>query len=463
MSATPFAPDEFSPLERTALAHWRTSRAYRLGPATARPEHLPRQPPAGGGNSAAGSATPPGGCGTPEPRLPPGGTSSRSSTWSTSPTPRRCRLGRLLLRRTGDRQQVVDDDDLAAPAPAGGRHDRGLFAAVRPRAWWRRSTRDGAVVARAETDERNHAWLDGLEPDTEYRYRIESTATPWAEGPRRAWAPDATVGTARRPSDRAYDLRLPHPSRRRRPEPVAFLAFGDYGVGHRRRRVRRAPARVARTMEALAARHPVRFLVSLGDNIYHQGDDDTARPVRRRGRRLVPHLLRAVPLPDRPPAGVPGGGQPRRQGHRGERRPRPAGGQLPPPGALRATRRGRDGRRSTPGSSTASVPVRLLELVCVDTHVGRGGGHPLLRRRPITRRGWRTVAPGRRRGVGGGLPVWRVPVLPPPAVLRRPPPREHAGADRLRCSRSTGGRGCASCSAATSTTSSTASSTGSTS
>jgi phosphodiesterase/alkaline phosphatase D-like protein len=32
--------------------------------------------------------------------------------------------------------------------------------------------RGGRVVARVETEERNHAWVGGLEPDTGYRYRV---------------------------------------------------------------------------------------------------------------------------------------------------------------------------------------------------------------------------------------------------------------------------------------------------
>lgn len=48
--------------------------------------------------------------------------------------------------------------------------------------------RDGCVVARAETDERNHAWVAALEPDTDDRYRVIVDGRPWAEGELHDWS-----------------------------------------------------------------------------------------------------------------------------------------------------------------------------------------------------------------------------------------------------------------------------------
>ena len=65
---------------------------------------------------------------------------------------------------------------------------------------------EGNVVARETTDEVNHAWLGGLEQDTEYRYRVLVDGQPWADGPRRDWWPGPTPGLA--PADRGYDSRF---------------------------------------------------------------------------------------------------------------------------------------------------------------------------------------------------------------------------------------------------------------
>ena len=54
---------------------------------------------------------------------------------------------------------------------------------------------------------------------------------------------------------------------------MTFLALGDYGVGIVNGEPGRRQLGVARTLEALADRHPVRFIVSLGDNIYGRGPD----------------------------------------------------------------------------------------------------------------------------------------------------------------------------------------------
>src|SRR5918999_836963 len=62
--------------------------------------------------------------------------------------------------------RIVDDEELAAVAPTPRSETIGAgsepfgHAAVEVE-------RDGRVVARAETDERNHVWVEGLEPDTE--------------------------------------------------------------------------------------------------------------------------------------------------------------------------------------------------------------------------------------------------------------------------------------------------------
>src|SRR5688500_1906572 len=54
----------------------------------------------------------------------------------------------------------------------------------------------GTVVSFAETQNTNHAWVAGLAPDTEYRYRVIVEGEEWAAGPRRDWVigPDGRKG-----------------------------------------------------------------------------------------------------------------------------------------------------------------------------------------------------------------------------------------------------------------------------
>lgn len=174
--------------------------------------------------------------------------------------------------------RIVDDQRL--PEVAGGR--RGCIGSrAEPYGEAEVEVLDaaGAVVARAATAERSWAWLDGLAPDTEYRYRVLVDGREWGAGERWDWVPDDRGGYSLQPAGRRYDLRL-----RTAPAPDAhagltFAAIGDYGVGScsdsessRRQR------RVAEALEYLVARRGVRLVVSLGDNVYlgeqGTGDDD---------------------------------------------------------------------------------------------------------------------------------------------------------------------------------------------
>jgi tartrate-resistant acid phosphatase type 5 len=140
---------------------------------------------------------------------------------------------------------------------------------------------EGAVVARRSTSERTWVWVDGLEPDTDYGYRVLVDGQPWAAGDLWDWLPSARGGLDLAPSDRGYDLRF-----RTWPDPVSgtppvrFVALGDYGVGIRSdSESSRRQHRIAHVLERLVEHHDVRFVVSLGDNIYRgeqgQVDDES--------------------------------------------------------------------------------------------------------------------------------------------------------------------------------------------
>jgi predicted phosphodiesterase len=139
----------------------------------------------------------------------------------------------------------------------------------------------GGVVARAATSDRTWVWLDGLAPDTEYRYRVTVDGEEWAAGERWDWVEDDRGGYDLAPSGRCYDLRLrtwPNPEA---PTPrLSFVALGDYGVGIRSdSESSRRQRRIAELLDKVTNDRDIRFVVSLGDNIYkgEEGavDDET--------------------------------------------------------------------------------------------------------------------------------------------------------------------------------------------
>lgn len=167
-----------------------------------------------------------------------------------------------------DRWDVVDDEQLLDIA---GRHTCiGSSAEPFGTATVRVFGSDGYVVAEATTSERTWAWIHGLSPETEYRYRIDVDGDEWAAGQRWDWLPDRRGGYDLMPAGRGYDLHF-----RTWPEPdartpaVRFAALGDYGVGTRAdSESSRRQRRISGVLDRVVSDGSVRFVVSLGDNIY---------------------------------------------------------------------------------------------------------------------------------------------------------------------------------------------------
>jgi len=115
--------------------------------------------------------------------------------------------------------------------------------------------------------------VEGLRPDTDYRYRVVVEGEEWAAGERWDWRPAQRGGYDLEPAGRGYDLRFrtfPAPDAALSTSaPVRFVALGDFGVGIRSdSESSRRQRRVAEVLDRLVQGHDVRFVVSLGDNIY---------------------------------------------------------------------------------------------------------------------------------------------------------------------------------------------------
>jgi len=164
---------------------------------------------------------------------------------------------------------IVDDDDL--PAVAARRTCIGSGAEPFGTATVEvLAAGSDEVVASTGTSDRTWVWVDGLEPDTDYRYRVLVDGEEWAAGERCDWIPSRTGGYDLAPAGRSYDLRFrTFPDRERRSPRLRFVAMGDFGVGIRSdSESSRRQRRVAEVLDHLVDEHDVRFVVSLGDNIY---------------------------------------------------------------------------------------------------------------------------------------------------------------------------------------------------
>ena len=180
--------------------------------------------------------------------------------------------GAFFFQRTeGSRWEIVDDEQL--PDRVGRRRCIGATAEPYGQATVQVLTPDGKLAAEAATDERAWVWVEGLEPETDYRYRVKVDGKEWAAGELWDWVPIERGGYDLAPAGRSYDLRFrtwPHPDHPT--PPVCFVAMGDYGVGVRAdAESSRRQRSIADVMERLVADHDVRFVLSLGDNIY-QGE-----------------------------------------------------------------------------------------------------------------------------------------------------------------------------------------------
>lgn len=130
----------------------------------------------------------------------------------------------------------------------------------------------GDVVRRVATD-KTYAWVNGLDPDTEYTYRVlapEAIGTrQWGEGKLHSYDEEIEELVQ---TDRTYACRFrtfPDPGAH---ESLVFAVLGDSGTGTEDQ------FKVARALEKLVSERGVRLVIMVGDTIYAKsggsGDDD---------------------------------------------------------------------------------------------------------------------------------------------------------------------------------------------
>ncbi len=178
--------------------------------------------------------------------------------------------GGFFLEERAGGWGVVDDDDLPDGRRAGG--TIGVRSAPYGEAVVEVLDEAGAVVASARTRERNHVWVEGLEPDTAYRYRVLVDGEPWAEGELWDWDTErATLVSAGGRYDNRFRT-FPAPDER---VPVGFAVLGDFGTGiYEQGEAGERQLQLGAALERAATVHDVRLVLTTGDNIY-LGDEDT--------------------------------------------------------------------------------------------------------------------------------------------------------------------------------------------
>jgi hypothetical protein len=168
--------------------------------------------------------------------------------------------------------RIVDDEELSAVAPSPRSETIGAGSEPFGHATVE-IERDGDVVARAETGDHNHVWVSGLEPDTEYRYRVLVDGRPWGEGELHDWSVEQATLVA---AGGRYDNRFRTFPAVDAPVPVTFAVLGDFGVGILDGRLDGArQLLIARALERAVDMRDVRLVITTGDNIY-LGHQDTA-------------------------------------------------------------------------------------------------------------------------------------------------------------------------------------------
>ena len=175
------------------------------------------------------------------------------------------------VKNSGKEFKLLDDDDLDKIHPP---RRETIGARSEPYGNARVIVSDLAdkEIASAFTSNTNHCWVAGLEPDTEYTYKVFVNGEEWARGERRDWVSGGD-GKGLTLKGKSYSNRFrthPDPTRPS-PAPFTFAVLGDFGVGIRKDKDDRHQRQIAEALERAVTEHNVRLILTTGDNIYRSG------------------------------------------------------------------------------------------------------------------------------------------------------------------------------------------------
>lgn len=166
--------------------------------------------------------------------------------------------------KTGGEMKLVDPDDLKHIHPP--RKDT-IGARSAPYGPARVEVTDahGTRVAVALTETTNHCWLTGLQPDTEYSYRVIVKEEEWAEGVRWDWSPAKNALVT---GGQYVNRFRTHPDPEAPASSLTFAVIGDFGVGMKKESDDRRQQQIGNALLAALDGHDIRFILTTGDNIY---------------------------------------------------------------------------------------------------------------------------------------------------------------------------------------------------
>jgi hypothetical protein len=163
--------------------------------------------------------------------------------------------------------KLVDDRDLRFVHPPR-RESIGARSAPYGSARVNVFTMDGSLAATASTETTNFCWVNGLAPDTRYRYEVTVNDEAWAKDERWDWAPGETQGLVQRGGRYVNEFRTDPDPGVAPSRPFTFMVLGDYGTGIRRSTSTRRQREIAVAMQAVFDREDVQLIITTGDNIY---------------------------------------------------------------------------------------------------------------------------------------------------------------------------------------------------
>jgi len=163
--------------------------------------------------------------------------------------------------------KLVDDRDLRYVHPPR-RESIGARSAPYGAARVNVYTMDGTLAATASTETTNFCWVNGLRPDTRYRYDVIVNEEIWAKDERWDWAPGDVQGLGQRGGRYVNQFTTDPDPAAAVSGPFTFIVLGDYGTGIRRSTPTRRQREIADAMQTVFDSADVRLIVTTGDNIY---------------------------------------------------------------------------------------------------------------------------------------------------------------------------------------------------